>query len=120
MADDRIKVRALQRPQGKAAALNHAVAMAGGDVLVFTDVRQRVARGAVEHLVGDLASPDVGVVSGSLTISSSGGSHGLYERYWRRPGQLRMRQAACGHAVAVSQWLDGLKPDLWSPLPPRL
>src|SRR2546430_13869346 len=114
MADDRIKVRALQRPQGKAAALNHAVAMAGGDVLVFTDVRQRVARGAVEHLVGDLASPDVGVVSGSLTISSSGGADGLYERYWRLQRQLRVRGAAGDSAVGGGGAPDRLQRGLWA------
>ena len=73
LADDRVKVRVLERPQGKAAALNCAVAMSRGDVLVFTDVRQRVAQGAVEHLVTALASPDVGVVSGSLAIASCSG-----------------------------------------------
>src|SRR5439155_572566 len=39
LADDRVKVRVLERPQGKAAALNYAVAMSRGEVLVFTDVR---------------------------------------------------------------------------------
>src|SRR6266446_388509 len=120
VADDRIKVRALERPQGKAAALNHAVAMARGDVLVFTDVRQRVARGALEHLVTDLASPDVGVVSGSLDIASSRGSDGLYDRYWRFERWLRMREAAWDSAVGVSGALYALKRELWSPLPPGL
>src|SRR2546427_9027 len=120
VADDRIKVRALERPQGKAAALNHAVAMARGDVLVFTDVRQRVARGALEHLVTDLASPDVGVVSGSLDIASSRGSDGLYDRYWRFERWLRMREAAWDSAVGVSGALYALKRELWSPLAPGL
>src|SRR2546421_10282627 len=74
LCDDRVQLRVLDQPRGKAAALNCAVAMARGDVLVFTDVRQRVAQGAVEHLVSELASPDVGVVSGSLAIASTGGS----------------------------------------------
>ncbi|HXL52472.1 MAG TPA: glycosyltransferase [Gemmatimonadales bacterium] len=120
LADDRITVRALERSQGKAAALNCAVALARGDVLVFTDVRQRVAEGAVEHLLAHLASPDVGVVSGSLTISSSGGSAGVYDRYWRFERQLRMREAAWDSAVGVSGALYALKRELWSPLPPGL
>jgi hypothetical protein len=120
LADDRVKVRALERPQGKAAALNWAVAMARGDVLVFTDVRQRVAQGAVEHLVAELASPDVGVVSGSLAISPSGGSDSLYERYWRFERWLRIREAAWDSAVGVSGALYALKRELWSPLPPGL
>jgi len=107
LADDRITVRALERSQGKAAALNCAVALARGDVLVFTDVRQRVAEGAVEHLLAHLASPDVGVVSGSLTISSSGGSAGVYDRYWRFERQLRREDREIGRIDGVDG-LDGV------------
>jgi len=120
LADDRVKVRVLERPQGKAAALNYAVAMSRGEVLVFTDVRQHVAPGAVEHLVTALASPDVGVVSGSLDIASSRGSDSLYDRYWRFERWLRMREAAWDSAVGVSGALYALKRELWSPLPPGL
>ena len=120
LADDRIKVRVLERAVGKAVALNVAVAMTEGDVLVFTDVRQRIARGAIESLVAELASPDVGIVSGSLTIPSTEGSDDLYRRYWRFERWLRMREAAWDSSVGVSGALYALKRDLWSPLPPGL
>ena len=120
LADDRIKVRVLERAVGKAVALNVAVAMTEGDVLVFTDVRQRIARGAIESLVAELASPDVGIVSGSLTIPSTEGSDDLYRWYWRFERWLRMREAAWDSSVGVSGALYALKRDLWSPLPPGL
>jgi hypothetical protein len=120
LADDRIKIRELEQPVGKAVALNLAVATAQGDVLVFTDVRQRIAPGAVECLLADLASPDVGAVSGSLTIPPTDGSEGLYQRYWRFERWLRMREAAWDSAVGVSGALYALKRELWSPLPPGL
>jgi len=115
--DRRIKVSVLPDRRGKAAALNHAVAIASGDVLVFTDVRQKVAAGAVERLAAKLASPDVGVVSGSLTISTASGSEGLYERYWRYERWLRSREAAWDSSVGVTGALYALKRELWRPLP---
>jgi len=117
LRDERIKVSVLPDRRGKAAALNHAVAIAAGDVLVFTDVRQEVAAGAVERLVANLASPDVGAVSGSLAISSASGSEGLYERYWRFERWLRSREAAWDSSVGVSGALYALRRELWSPLP---
>ena len=117
LRDKRINVSVLPDRRGKAAALNHAVAIAAGDVLVFTDVRQEVAAGAVERLVANLASPDVGAVSGSLAISSASGSEGLYERYWRFERWLRSREAAWDSSVGVTGALYALRRELWSPLP---
>ncbi|HVH68741.1 MAG TPA: glycosyltransferase [Gemmatimonadales bacterium] len=120
LGDDRVKVRVLDRPCGKAVALNEGVAVARGEVLVFTDVRQRVAPGAVECLVGELAAADVGAVSGSLVIPSPDGRDGLYQRYWRFERWLRRREAAWDSAVGVSGALYALKRALWSPLPAGL
>jgi cellulose synthase/poly-beta-1,6-N-acetylglucosamine synthase-like glycosyltransferase len=120
LSDDRVKLRVLERSQGKAVALNGGAALARGEVLVFTDVRQRVAPGAVECLVAELAAPDVGIVSGSLVIPSTDGHDGLYQRYWRFERWLRMREAAWDSAVGVSGALYALNRELWSPLPPGL
>jgi cellulose synthase/poly-beta-1,6-N-acetylglucosamine synthase-like glycosyltransferase len=120
IADERLTVDVLPRRQGKAVALNRAVELARGDVLVFTDVRQHVAPGAVEELVAGLASPDVGAVSGALTISGEAGREGLYERYWRLERRLRSQEAAWDSAVGVSGALYALKRELWEPLPSGL
>ena len=120
LAHDRLTVRALESPRGKAVALNCAVAIARGDVLVFTDVRQRVAPGAIECLVAELASPDMGAVSGSLVIPATDDSDSLYQRYWRFERRLRICEAAWDSAVGVSGALYALKHELWSPLPPGL
>jgi GT2 family glycosyltransferase len=118
--DPRVKVEFLREGRGKAMALNRAVAMAQGDVLTFTDVRQQVAPNAVEELAAALASPDVGAVSGSLTMPSAPGSEGLYERYWRFERRLRAHEAAWDSAVGVSGALYAVKRELWRPLPDGL
>jgi len=115
-----VKIAIVEGRLGKAASLNRGVATSAGDTLVFTDVRQDVAAGAVERLVEDLDSPDVGAVSGSLAISTAADSEGLYERYWRFERWLRMREAAWDSTVGVTGALYALKRELWRPLPQGL
>ncbi|HLQ69553.1 MAG TPA: glycosyltransferase [Gemmatimonadales bacterium] len=117
ISDRRVRVEVLPQRQGKAVALNRAVELSRGDVLVFTDVRQQIAPGAVEALVDVLASPDMGAVSGALEIETPAGGESLYERYWRLERRLRCREAALDSAVGVSGALYALKREFWRPLP---
>jgi poly-beta-1,6-N-acetyl-D-glucosamine synthase len=56
---------------GKAAALNHGVAEARGEIIVFTDARQMIASDGLQNLVANFADPSVGCVSGELMISEN-------------------------------------------------
>lgn len=70
---------------GKAAALNYAIPRMNSEVLLLTDVRQKLAPDCLQRLVSRFADPDVGVVSGDLVIlsgkSAGEASTGLYWRY---------------------------------------
>lgn len=70
---------------GKAAALSAGLEAATGDVLFFTDVRQRLDATALKVLVEHLSDPTVGVVSGELVIldgsTEAESNIGLYWRY---------------------------------------
>lgn len=74
-----------QSRQGKATALNRAVVNTDADIIVFTDVRQRLSSDAVLQLVKRLDDDAVGAVSGELLLESSSdnSSHqlGLYWQY---------------------------------------
>jgi len=74
-----------QSRQGKATALNRAVVNTDADIIVFTDVRQRLSGDAVLQLVKRLDDAAVGAVSGELLLESSSdnSSHqlGLYWEY---------------------------------------
>ena len=118
--DDRLRVVTVPPDLGKAVALNHGVAIARGDVLVFTDVRQEIQPGSIEDLIRSLASPEVGAVAGSLVLSAGSRREGLYERYWQFERDLRAREAAWDSAIGVSGALYALKRELWQPLPPGL
>jgi cellulose synthase/poly-beta-1,6-N-acetylglucosamine synthase-like glycosyltransferase len=84
-------VRLLRVPRGgKPAALNAAIPLAHGEILVLTDVRQVLAADSVSRLVESFADPSVGTVSGELIIrkgnSQASSDIGLY---WRMETMIR-------------------------------
>src|ERR1700736_651778 len=61
-----------QLSQGKAAGLNDAIALAQGEIIVFTDARQKIEGGAVRLLAENFADPEVGCASGELMLGDPG------------------------------------------------
>jgi cellulose synthase/poly-beta-1,6-N-acetylglucosamine synthase-like glycosyltransferase len=110
---ERLRVIALPVHGGKAQALNHAAALARGEVLVLTDARQPLAPDALERLVDNLADPEVGVVGGLLELVDETQA-GLY---WRYEATLRRWEAAAGSTVGVSGALYAMRRELFHPLP---
>src|SRR5947209_878364 len=79
---------------GKAAALNHGIARASGQVLFFTDVRQALHRDALRHLVSNLADPTVGAVTGELKlVKGDKGEQADMDLYWQYELWARLRHS---------------------------
>ncbi len=112
--DPRVKVIDLETNQGKAGALNRAVASARGEILVFVDARQSFAHGALRALVAPFADPSVGGVSGELLIGNGQGNPGLY---WRMEKRLRHDEARLGCLHGVSGAIHALRRELFVPIP---
>ena len=66
--DSRVRSIFLPVHSGKAEALNRAIEVASGAIVVFMDVRQRIATDSLKTLVGNFADPAVGCVSGALML----------------------------------------------------
>ncbi len=105
---------------GKAAALNAGIRQAQGEILFFTDVRQRLAPDSLRHLVASLADPTVGSVTGELHIVTGDRQEeadmGLYWRYevWARTQMTRIDSifGATGCIYAMPRKLvDSIPPD---------
>ena len=105
---------------GKAAALNAGIRQAQGEILFFTDVRQRLAPDSLRHLVACLADPTVGSVTGELHILTGDRQEeadmGLYWRYevWARKQMSRIDSifGATGCIYAMPRELvESIPPD---------
>ena len=104
-------------PGGKACALNAAVRVSRGDVLLFADSRQQFTPNTVRDLVASLAGERVGAVSGMVVSAKD---DGLMDRYWTYELELRRRQAAIHSIICVSGAVYALRRELWVPMPAAL
>ena len=66
--DPRVRVILNSKPGGKAAGLNDAIQSARGEIVVFTDARQKIEPDAVRLLLQNFADPNVGCASGELML----------------------------------------------------
>jgi len=117
--DARVRVLEFDTRRGKAACLNDAVAAARGEVLLMTDVRQRLEPDALRRLVAGLGDPDVGAVGGQLRLfdAQTGFARGI-DAYWRYETLIRTSESRSGSAVGVSGALYAMRRELFRPLPP--
>jgi biofilm PGA synthesis N-glycosyltransferase PgaC len=117
--DPRVQVVMNQLSRGKACGLNDAISMAGGDVIVFTDVRQRIESGAIRLLMENFADPQIGCVSGALMLGDldsgeAGKGMGLY---WRIEKKIRELESESGSVVGATGALYAVRRDLVVPVP---
>ncbi|WP_461414421.1 glycosyltransferase [Gemmatimonas sp.] len=71
LASDDARVRVItQANGGKAAAINHGMSLATGDVIVVIDADTLLAPDAIRHLVRPLADPRVGAVAGNAKVGN--------------------------------------------------
>jgi cellulose synthase/poly-beta-1,6-N-acetylglucosamine synthase-like glycosyltransferase len=103
---------------GKARALNALMEHAQGDILFFTDVRQRLDRNCLRHLVDALSAPGIGGACGELIIldghTEEEQSVGLY---WKLEKWIRRQLSRRGTLLVVTGCLYAVRRSLAGPLP---
>lgn len=114
-----VKVLSLPRV-GKAAALNAAVAVASGEILVFSDANSMYKADAIQQLVRPFGDPKVGGVAGNQIYKRevSGGSSGDGERaYWNFDRMLKQSQSKSGNTLAATGAIYAIRRSLFRPIP---
>jgi cellulose synthase/poly-beta-1,6-N-acetylglucosamine synthase-like glycosyltransferase len=117
--DQRVKLLSLPR-QGKARALNAAVAAASGEILVFSDANSLYASDAIRALVRKFADSAVGGVAGNQRYVSedSAGLSGDGERsYWSLDRKLKVFQSQAGNAISATGAIYAIRRSLFQPVP---
>jgi biofilm PGA synthesis N-glycosyltransferase PgaC len=106
---------------GKPAALNAAIPLASGEILILTDVRQVLAPDSVGLLVESFADPEVGTVSGELVIRKGATEEesniGLY---WRFETWVRDRLASIDSMFGATGPFYAMRRELAVPIPPDM
>ena len=116
--NDKLRTVNCAEHRGKAAALNAAIAVAQGEIVVFTDARQSVECDAIRKLVRNFADPGVGCVSGNLNLGEPGTSTGKgLGLYWRIEKSIRQAEAATGSMVGTTGALYATRRNLLTAIP---
>ncbi len=122
MNHPRLKVIDLAANRGKAVALNHGVAAATGEVVVFTDSRQWFAPDAIKLLVQAFSDPQVGGATGELVLceSEKGGEPKGVGLYWRYEKAIRVAESRVDSTVGATGAIYAIRRQLFKPLPEDL
>ena len=117
---DPTRVTVLAQPvrTGKAAGLNAALAQATGDIIVFTDARQRFAPDAIARLTAHFADPHIAAVSGALEIDPARTAAGTgVDAYWRYEKSLRAAESRFDSCIGCTGAIYAIRRALFTPLP---
>jgi len=119
--DKRVRVILNSQLRGKAVGLNDAVQAARGEIVVFTDARQKIESDAVRLLVENFSDPYVGCASGELMLGEphSGEAVKGIGLYWRIEKKIRELESASASMVGATGALYAVRSNLLVELPPE-
>ena len=108
-----------QEPRaGKTSALNMAIPLATGEIVVFSDANSLYAPDAIRRLVANFADRQVGYVSGKMIYANPDGTpigEGC-SAYMKYENVLRAIETRLGSIVGVDGGIDAIRRALYRPL----
>lgn len=116
--NDRVRVIELAQNVGKAQAINVGAEQSLSEVLIFADVRQRWADGALQALLSNFKDPRVGGVSGELMLQATTSENEGIDLYWRYEKWIRNSESRLASTVGVSGSIAAVRSRLFRPIPP--
>ncbi|HET8777020.1 MAG TPA: glycosyltransferase family 2 protein [Candidatus Limnocylindria bacterium] len=118
-SDPRVTLLSLPR-QGKAAALEAAVAASTGEILVFSDANSVYAPDAIRALVRPFADPSVGGVAGNQRYRSEADADGTAEgerAYWNMDRVLKEAESRAGSTISATGAIYAIRRILFDGVP---
>ncbi|HKW98477.1 MAG TPA: glycosyltransferase family 2 protein [Bryobacteraceae bacterium] len=106
--------------RGKAFALQLGAAHATGEIIVFTDVRQKLHPDSLERLLENFADPEVGCVSGELRFTTEAHPGLKTTVYWKYERWLRRQESLIGSCMGATGAFYGIRRELFRPMPEGL
>lgn len=104
--------------RGKMAAINRAMPLATGDVVVFSDANNLYAADTLREIVKPFASLAVGATSGAKTILKGDGALGDSEGlYWRYESYVKKMETVLGSCTGVVGELFAIRRELFQSPP---
>ncbi len=117
--DQRITLIAYHPSRGKPFALNTGVKQAKGDIIVFTDSRQRFHPRALIELAANFSDPEVGCVSGEMIFVKGPASTIQNEMgaYWQYEKMIRRMESRSGSVAGATGAIYAVRKSLYRDIP---
>jgi hypothetical protein len=97
--------------------LNDLIAESAADVIVFTDANTRFDTGAVRHLAGAFADPDVGAACGRLVLERAAGGGTSETVFWDRETRVKEGEGRLGVCLGANGAIYAARRSWIEPLP---
>lgn len=118
--DPQVRVIAYPERRGKSACIGNVVPSLDRELVLFTDVRQRLDSAAARSLAAVFADPAVGAASGELVLQDAHGYGKGIDAYWRYEKLIRRMESASGSLVGVTGALYAARRVALPEVPPGL
>ena len=107
-----------EEQRGKPGQINKAVSRVSGELIVFSDVRQKYRADALRKLARNFTAVDVGTVSGELYLGKTGISTGKnMGLYWNYEKMIRKAEAGIDSTLGVTGAIYAIRRELFEPIP---
>jgi cellulose synthase/poly-beta-1,6-N-acetylglucosamine synthase-like glycosyltransferase len=118
---ERVRSMVNSAARGKAAGLNDAIAATRGEIVVFTDARQKIESAAVRLLAENFADQTVGCASGELMLGDPDSGEAIQGMglYWKFEKKIREMESASGSVVGATGALYAVRRSLLVNVPPE-
>lgn len=116
--DPRLITIRQEKNRGKNQALNRALPLASGELIVFTDANAIFASDALEELVRPFSDPRVGCAVGQLQYGNPRRSliGRLEIAYWTLENRLKTGEGRLGALIGANGSIFAIRRRLWEPL----
>ena len=107
--------------RGKMAALNRAISLARGDIVVFSDANNMYAEDAILNLVAPFSDPDVGASTGAKLIVQDGRDLSNLEGfYWKYESWIKRNESRLGSCSSAVGEILAIRRSLFAPPPENI
>lgn len=116
-AHERIVFRPFEERRGKPSVINDLAALAGEEILVFTDANTFFEPDAVRKLVRHFGDERIGCVCGELRLVAKAGTENPDNVYWRYERLLKFFEARLGALLGANGGVYALRRIHYRPIP---
>jgi len=116
-----VRLLRMEKRSGKTLGLNHAVSIAKGEVIVFSDANAFYDRDALRYLAAPFSDPEVGYVTGaSHYIQKKDSFVGWSEAlYWTYDLRIKELESEVSSMVGADGAMYAIRRVLYTPLKPQ-